>query len=132
MRKIVVSAAILVFLFSGALAGVVNIPASGDNDSVQLTSREINFSFPDVSTYESGDYEKIAIDGCSHIYKASYPSMPYKSEVLTFPFGTKIESIDVKVDNIQTMHIGKKIIPAAEPVRADMSNAKLIRKEGEI
>jgi len=132
MRKIVVSAAILVFLFSGALAGVVNIPASGDNDSVQLTSGEINFSFPDVSTYESGDYEKIAIDGCSYTYKASYPSMPYKSEVLTFPFGTKIESIDVKVDNVQTMHIGKKIIPASEPVRADMSNAKLIRKEGEI
>jgi len=132
MRKIVVSAAILVFLFSGALAGVVNIPASGDNDSVQSMSREINFSFPDVSTYESGDYEKIAIDGCSYTYKASYPSMPYKSEVLTFPFGTKIESIDVKVDNIQTMHIGKKIIPAAEPVRADMSNAKLIRNEGEI
>ncbi|KAA0004231.1 MAG: hypothetical protein FE043_01110, partial [Thermoplasmata archaeon] len=72
MKKIVVSIGILVFLFSGALAGVVNIPASGDNDSVQLMSREINFSFSDISTYESSGYEKIAIDGCSYTYRASY------------------------------------------------------------
>ena len=102
MKKIVVPMVVLVFLFSGAFAGVVNMPDAGNDNSVQPMSREIMFSFSDVSAYESGEYEKISSDGCSYTYKASYPSMPYKSEVLTFPFGTKIESIDVKVGNIQT------------------------------
>ncbi|RLF45035.1 MAG: hypothetical protein DRN17_03300, partial [Thermoplasmata archaeon] len=92
-----------------------------------------HFSFSTPSVYENDNFSAIDVKEADEILSMpSYPSMPYKSEVLTFPFGTKIESIDVKVGNVQTMHIGKKIIPAAEPVRADMSNAKLIRNEGEI
>ncbi|KAA0002455.1 MAG: hypothetical protein FE043_04155, partial [Thermoplasmata archaeon] len=71
MKKIVVSIGILVFLFSGAFAGVVNVPVA-DEQASQPISREIEFSFSDISTYESSGYEKIAIDGCSYTYRASY------------------------------------------------------------
>jgi len=94
--------------------------------------KNIKLSFSGISTFEEDGYEKIASNGCSYTYKASYPSMPYSSKVLTFPFGTKIEGIDVNIGEVKTMHLNKKIIPAAEPVRADMSNAKLIRNEGAI
>ncbi|KAA0003774.1 MAG: hypothetical protein FE043_02075, partial [Thermoplasmata archaeon] len=96
-EKIFVVVLATLFLFGG-----MNISGMHLNFDVSI-SREINFSFSDISTYESSGYEKIAIDGCSYTYRASYPSMPYKSEVLTFPLGTKIDGIDVSTGNINTM-----------------------------
>ncbi|MCD6147124.1 MAG: hypothetical protein J7J34_03885, partial [Thermoplasmata archaeon] len=118
--------AISLFIVMMFLAGNA-VYVNGDTESRHIS---LNFSSPEIEI--DGKYASLTFKGTQNLSSPGYPSMPYKSEVLTFPFGTRIESIDVKVDNIQTMHIGKKIIPAAEPVRADMSNAKLIRKEGEI
>ena len=133
MKKIVVLLAISVFLFSSAFAGVVNNinPAGSADVSENEIMKEMNFSFNGI-TVNGGEYENIASDGCSSIHRSGYPVMPYKSEVLTFPLGTKIDGIDVSTGDINTMHLDRKIIPASEPVRADMSNTVAERKEGKI
>jgi len=133
MKKIFVFLAISVFLFSSAFAGVVNIsnPAMSADESTDAMQETMKFSFSDV-TVSGSEYERIASDGCYFTYKASYPIMPYKSETLVFPFGTKIEGIDVKISDVQTMHLDKKITPAPEPVPSNMQNVKVERTEGEV
>ena len=133
MNKIAVPLVVLVFLFSSAFAGVVNNinPAGSADVSENEIMKEMNFSFNGI-TVNGGEYENIASDGCSSIHRSGYPVMPYKSEVLTFPLGTKIDGIDVSTGDINTMHLDRKIIPASEPVRADMSNTVAERKEGKI
>jgi len=133
--KFAVFAVLLMFMGSISIAGVNN---AGNETAISAGEKSelsipLHFSFSAPSEYEKGNFSVIYAKGADEtISIPSHPSMPYKSEVLTFPFGTKIEIIDVSTGDVNTMQLNKKIIPASEPVRADMSNAVAERKEGEI
>ncbi len=61
-----------------------------------------------------------------------FPLLPYKTEVITFPFGTKIEGIEVITSDVNVMQLDKKIKPAPRPIPANMKSTQVEIKEGEI
>ncbi|MEA2054379.1 MAG: C25 family peptidase propeptide domain-containing protein, partial [Candidatus Thermoplasmatota archaeon] len=125
-RKAAAIIAAVLFL----LSGVSTLERHGNAyQSAISETKIIKFSNIEISR---GNYASISCNGCSSTYKASYPIMPYKSETLAFPFGTKIEGIDVESGNIQTIHLDKKIAPAPEPLPLNMKNVKAEVKEGGI
>ena len=113
-------AIISLLLLSAIGTGGINLEKAGTgsesgNEVAQNTG--ISFHFLNPSVNDDGEYLDIRIGGAeSSIAGSGIPSLPMHSEVLTFPFGTKIESIDVKVGEMQTMHLDKKIAPSPEPV----------------
>ncbi|HHH78015.1 MAG TPA: hypothetical protein ENL18_02240, partial [Thermoplasmatales archaeon] len=131
--KFAVFAAFLMFMGSISIAGVNdtgNETATGEKSGFVIP---MHFSFSLPSEYEKENFSVIDVGGADEaISMPSRPSMPYKSEVLTFPLGTKIDGIEVSTGDVNTMHLDRKIIPASEPVRADMSNTVAERKEGKI
>jgi hypothetical protein len=129
MKKIIAPLIISVFLFSSAFAGIVSIPGNEEHAGMTAASVHIKQTFSTIGI-EREKYANIVSDGCSFSHEASCPVMPYKSETMTFPFGTKIEGVDVEVGNVQTMQLDKKIMPAAEPVPSNMENVKVEIKEG--
>ncbi|HHH78107.1 MAG TPA: hypothetical protein ENL18_02705, partial [Thermoplasmatales archaeon] len=127
MRKAISVIAIILFFMGSVGASVIHDMEHHTGD--KFRESKIRFSGMEVA---EGNYASISFDGCSSIHRSGYPVMPYKSEVLTFPLGTKIDGIDVSTGDVNTMHLDRKIIPASEPVRADMSNTVAERKEGKI
>ena len=111
-------AIISLLLLSAIGTGGVNLEKAGTgsesgNEVAQNTG--ISFHFLNPSVNDDGEYLDIRIGGAeSSIAGSGIPSLPMHSEVLAFSFGTKIESIDVKVGEMQTMHLDKKIAPSPE------------------
>ncbi|MEA2053906.1 MAG: C25 family cysteine peptidase [Candidatus Thermoplasmatota archaeon] len=122
-RKAIISVFVLVLLVLGSTVYV-------RGDAVRSSNIILGFSPPVIT--DSGKYVTISMENMlSSPSLSGYPIMPYKTKVLTFPFGTKIENIDVEVGNIQTMHLDKKIAPAPEPVPLNGAVPKAA-KEGSV
>ena len=62
-----------------------------------------------VNIIEEGNYCKILSNDGIYLYKEGYPLLPYKVKTYTFPLGTKIRRIEVKVEGIEKMKLNKKI-----------------------
>ncbi|MEA2054840.1 MAG: C25 family cysteine peptidase [Candidatus Thermoplasmatota archaeon] len=103
---------------------------SGD-ENAGMSFKELyeTFAVPEISFKEN--YAIVTVKNAVSDNSPGHPIMPYKSETLTFPFGTKIESIDVELGNIQTMHLDKKIAPAPELVPLNGAEPKAA-KEGRV
>ncbi len=96
-------------------------------------SVDISLDFSHPLTSDNGQYVNVEINGAeSTISGNGIPSLPVCSKVLTFPFGTKIEGIDVKIGDVQTMYLDKKITPAPEPLPLNTENLKAEVKEGTV
>ncbi|HEC76804.1 MAG TPA: hypothetical protein ENI33_06060, partial [Thermoplasmatales archaeon] len=79
-----------------------------------------NIAIKDFSINERGEYSTIEIEGCNYIHNAGYPMLPYYTKVYKFPAGTKINYVEVKAKNVDSMNINKKIIPAMPPLPLNM------------
>ncbi|MCD6299069.1 MAG: hypothetical protein J7L93_00490, partial [Thermoplasmata archaeon] len=103
---------VALFLGTAAMAGLnTGFLNSSVEKNVETEQFSMHASTPDVK--EDGNYISIDFGGeTSYLRKASYPIMPYESKVMTFPFGTEIEGIDVSIGDVQTIHLDKKIAPA--------------------
>ncbi|MCD6147281.1 MAG: hypothetical protein J7J34_04695, partial [Thermoplasmata archaeon] len=93
-------AIISLLLLSAIGTGGINLEKAGTESksgSEVAQNTGISFHFLNPSVNDDGEYLDIRIGGAeSSIAGSGIPSLPMHSEVLTFPFGTKIESIDVK------------------------------------
>ena len=120
MKKLVAFLLIMCF--------VMNMPFQIEGKEL----KEFSIKFGEIKIANNGNW--IEIDtGCNDILMhTGYPMLPYKTKVLTFPFGTKIESIKVKTGEVKIIKLDKKIHPAPNPVPLNMENAKVEIKEGRI
>jgi len=137
-RKIVGILVVTIFVMSAfvGIAGNTNLrDMSWENvntgEASHVSSKIIDeiFTAPDISSKDG--YVLISVDNTVSDIKPGYPIMPYESKTLTFPFGTKIDSIEVSVGEIQTIRLDKKIAPAPEPVTLNGAEPKAA-KEGAI
>ncbi len=120
--------AISVFILATLVFGNA-IYAVGDSTENKVIS--FNFTSPIIN--DRGEYAVLSVENTQHsLSLVGYPIMPYKSEILVFPFGTKIEGIDVKTGDVHITHLDKKIMPAPEPVPSNMQNVKVELTEGEV
>ena len=108
---------VALFIGTAAMAGVSPGVIVGNENKEVHESMQFSVHAPSPEIKAEEKYVTLDFGAeTKYLHHASYPIMPYNSKVLTFPFGTKIESIDVKVGEMQTMHLDKKIAPSPEPV----------------
>ncbi|RLF42515.1 MAG: hypothetical protein DRN17_07765, partial [Thermoplasmata archaeon] len=108
---------VALFIGTAAMAGMSPGVIVGNENKEVHESMQFSVHAPSPEIKAEEKYVTLDFGAeTKYLHHASYPIMPYNSKVLTFPFGTKIESIDVKVGEMQTMHLDKKIAPSPEPV----------------
>jgi len=126
MKLKLLSMLILALFMSSVIAGGMH-PFFDKKKSVDFT---LDFSEPLIEYHEN--YARISIKGTDVTMIAEKPILPYATKVMTFSFGTKIEGIEVKTGEVMAKQLGKKIMPAPEPVPLNMQNAEVEIREGEI
>lgn len=87
--------------------------------SYRIKQETINLTFSDLQIKDSNveSYIELSIngaDGC--FYSSCAPILPRYSTKMSLPFGTKIIDINCKTDNVQSIKLPKKIVPAPTPV----------------
>ena len=108
---------VALFIGTAAMAGMSPGVIVGNENKEVHESMQFSVHAPSPEIKAEEKYVTLDFGAeTKYLHHASYPIMPYNSKVLTFPFGTKIESIDVKVGEMQTMHLDKKIAPSPEPI----------------
>jgi len=126
MKMKLMSMLILALFISGAT--VSGMYPTIEKESVDIT---LSFSKPVIDYHE--EYTRIEVkEANSFEMSAGKPILPFNSTVLTFPFGTKIDGIDVKTGEVITKQLDKKIMPASPPIPLNMQNVKVEIKEGSI
>jgi len=103
-----------------------NVPQSGDINELKM---EITFSNPEIA--DEGNYVTIHLKGCSSLLSPEKPVIPVYKKIMTFPFGTHIESVEVSANDIEEKFLYKKIMPAYEAVPPDMRSSLPALKEDE-
>ncbi len=112
MKKILPLLLIGILIISGF--GAVAIPDS-ENTEQEITS--ITFSQPLLQ--EKDQYIQIDIyEANSFLMEVNKPLLPSYTHTFTFPFDTKINSVECAPSSIQQQHVSKKIMPSPEPVLA--------------
>jgi hypothetical protein len=67
---------------------------------------------------EAGQYVAVSLKGStsSLLHAVGKPILPVVTRVFTFPFGSKINSVDVSFSEIKECALSKKVQPAPEPI----------------
>lgn len=79
-----------------------------------------------------GQYATISIEGqTTQITEPGRPILPVITRVYTFPFGTKINNVDVRTSDIKNIKISKEIQPASEqtPMGTNLQVERVILKD---
>ena len=91
----------------------------------------ISYTFSKPKIIEREKYVNIFIENTISSYTPGEPILPCKIKTLTFPLGTKIEKVEVKISGEKILTLNKKIMPAPAPMPAGSGDIGEI-KEGEI
>ena len=88
--------------------------ATNDEQKTNMISESITFSEPII--IEESQYVKVDLDeATSYLNIKGEPALPVVSKTYTFPFGTKIESVDVTFSDTSEQVISKDVMPALGP-----------------
>lgn len=103
-------------IFPILIVGILVISGLGAFAVEQTTKENIitdNFTISTPKIIEKGDYISIDLaDANSNYLEKDKPYLPVVSKIYTFPFGTKIENVDVIFSNIITEKLLKPIEPS--------------------
>ena len=88
--------------------------ASGTEGEKEIfESKKIYFSQPIID--EKEDYIKIGLaEATSNSWEKDKPTLPVVTKVYTFPFGTRVDNVDVSFSDILEQEISKPIMPSPE------------------
>ncbi|MBC7128354.1 MAG: hypothetical protein H5T45_01305 [Thermoplasmatales archaeon] len=124
MRKIVALAIFGLFLISASLAGYRDVQTKTSN----AIEKTFYFSEPEIS--EDGNYMIVSANGMNSFMMEGYPVLPYKTEILTFPIGTKI-NVEFSAGKINKIKIENKVKPYPFFTKV-FTTGKILIEEGEI
>jgi len=97
------------------ISGLGAVATTGE----EIKQEKMTLSFSQLTIREENQYVTIDMGGVNSVLmKPNQPLLPASIHTFTFPFGTKIKSIDCTPYNIQQQYISKHIMPAPEPVLA--------------
>jgi hypothetical protein len=86
------------------------------------TTMNLQFSEPSFTekVIERQTYELLTVGGASALlYHAGQPILPMYTTKLTFPFGTRINSVEFVPQEVKTMVLPNKIMPTPQPIIPD-------------
>jgi len=119
MKKII-SILVVSFLVLGGLGAV----SGAENENENIFTEKIYFSQPEVNL--KNEYVSLDIsEANSYIMKQGKPLLPSYVHTFTFPFGTKINSVTCKPNDINQKTISKYVMPTPEASTAGMINNKV-------
>jgi len=120
MNKIIIFGVFGILIF-----GSLGVVAVNENEKIISLSETVVFSQPIIS--ERDDYISVELsEATSYSWEENKPAMPVVSKVFTFPFGTKIESVNVIFSKPIKQMISKPII--CSPVKYIDSIANIPNK----
>ncbi len=120
MKAKIASLLVIAFIILSAAGENVHLKISPEQMQPEIFEKTLNFSRPFI---ENG---KIYMHGCnSRIYSAGMPALPEHKIILKFPFGTKIERIVCRVNEISVENLNEKI--SATPFPRAMNNGSIIK-----
>ena len=113
MRKI------LPFLVVGilVLGGLGAVSRTNDTTNYLKTKNE-QIVFKELAIKDDGQYVTINLqEAASSLLNPEKPVLPVVTKVYTFPFGTKIKSVDVSFSDAKELALSKEVRPASEPIQ---------------
>ncbi|KYK23835.1 hypothetical protein AYK24_00970 [Thermoplasmatales archaeon SG8-52-4] len=113
MKKILPILVFGILVLSGIGAGA--IVTYKVYDEIKSEKKSIFVSEPiikDISEYVSVDLT----EKTTYLLEVGKPKIPVVTEVFTFPFGTKINSVDVSFSKTNTIVLAKEVQPVDEPI----------------
>ncbi len=113
MKKILSLMVVGILILSGL--GAVAITEYKNYD-VKVDGELVTIS--ELTIKEEGQYVVVSLKGStsSLLHAAGKPMLPVVTRVFTFPFGSKINSVDVSLSEIKECALSKKVQPAPEPI----------------
>ena len=130
MRKKIFAIVILIFIFNSTLAGIENGKIEKKKEIKEI-SFSIKFSKPEI--IEGKEYAHVILNETEdYIMEPYYPMLPAYKKTITFPIGTKIESIEFNVYGIEEIKVEKKISPCIAAIPSNKQNIEVKIKEGKI
>jgi hypothetical protein len=113
MKKILPLMVVGILILSGF--GAVAITEYKNYD-VKFDGELVTISEPTIK--EAGQYVAVSLKGStsSLLHAVGKPILPVVTRVFTFPFGSKINSVDVSFSEIKECALSKKVQPAPEPI----------------
>ena len=82
------------------------------------------FSKPEIlqTDIKTETYTEVRLRSTGFLSNAGKPILPVSRTTLNVPFGTKILDVECETDEIKTMSVTNKIIPAPQPMMTGMQN----------
>lgn len=120
MKKLLPLCIVGILVFSGL--GVAAITINKTND-LKIKTESLVISEPVIQ--DEGQYVTIRIEeAVSSLLDSGKPMLPVVTKVFTFPFGTKISSVDVSFSETNELALSKEVNPATDltPVDAKVEN----------
>jgi hypothetical protein len=111
MKRIVPIIVIAIMVLSGLGAATVSQKTHTSMEKTQT----ISFSYPTIQSKEG--YALVSTQNANAwLYKAGAPMLPASVTTYTFPFGTKIRSVDVTFSEPEEISLGQKIAETPSPI----------------
>jgi len=111
MKKLLPLCIVGILVFSGV--GTVAITNNKTND-LKIKTESIAISEPVIK--DAGQYVTVSLEeATSSLFDSGKPMLPVLTKVLTFPFGTKISSVNVSFSETNKLALSKEVNPATEP-----------------
>jgi hypothetical protein len=115
MKKLLPLCIVGILVLSGV--GAVAITNNKTND-LKIKTESIAISKPVIK--DEGQYVTVSLEeAASSLLDSGKPMLPVLTKVFTFPFGTKISSVDVSFSETNELALSKEINPVTEPTPVD-------------
>jgi hypothetical protein len=86
----------------------------------QFETMNISFLEPDIIERET--FVELEIEGTNnYIFNGGKPMLPIHTKTLSLPFGVKIKDIKCEVQDVETMTLSSKILPAPQLLIKDIT-----------
>jgi hypothetical protein len=119
MKKFIPIIIVGILVLSGL--GAVAITTHQTND-LKIKTELIAISEPVLQ--DEGQYVTVSLkEAASSLVESGKPMLPVVTKVFSFPFGTKISSVNVSFSDTNQLIISKEVIPASEPSPVDVTVA---------
>ncbi len=111
------------------VVGVLFISGLGAVATPEKDTELTIFSFSNISSEEADGFLALELDGANSVLmERNHYMVPMRIETFTYPFGTRINSVQCTPNNIQTKILSKKLEVSPDPVI--ISQPELNKKTG--
>ncbi len=110
------------------------IPISSSISHIKIDDQyaTVNLQFLEPDVIERETYVELNIEGANaRLCHAGKPILPIYTKTMSFPFGTKIVNIEYETQEVKSMVLSEKIVPAPPPVIRGMEKNVLEYKKDE-